>query len=73
MPDDASVGPLNHGYVCPPDAGPAWRAALNERMDLSLIELSLAKTPWERWLDHDDALGFAQHLREAMKRQHGQA
>jgi hypothetical protein len=50
MADDDLIEQLNRGYVCPPDAGPAWRAAAVAGIDLSLIELSLAKTPWERWV-----------------------
>jgi hypothetical protein len=73
MSDEASIDVLNRGYACPPDAGPAWRAAASEGMDLSLVELSLAKTPWERWIEHDDALGFARRLQEALRRPHGEA
>ena len=56
MPDQAFIEELNRGYVCPPDAGPAWQLAARAGIDLSLIELSLPKTPWERWVEHDDAL-----------------
>ena len=45
--------------------GPAWRAAEAAGFDMSLIEISLAKTPWERVLNHEDALTFATMLREA--------
>jgi hypothetical protein len=38
-----------------------------EETDLSLLEDSLAKTPWERMQANDDALRFADSLREAMK------
>jgi len=62
---------LGEAYVCPPDAGPAWRAAYAAGVDLSLIEISLAKTPWERWVEHDRALELALQLREAMKMRHG--
>ncbi len=70
--DDAIIAQLNAGYTCPPDAGPAWRAAAAEGLDLSLIELSLAKAPWERWTEHDDALRFALQLRAGVSRHHGE-
>jgi len=71
--DSALLAQLNGGCVCPPDAGPAWRAACEQGVDVSLIESSLAKTPWERWVEHDEALGFALELRAAVERQHEQA
>jgi hypothetical protein len=39
----------------------------HNEIDLSLLEDSLAKTPWERMQANDDALRFAQSLRAAMK------
>lgn len=44
--------------------GPAWRTAVTEGLDMSLVELSLEKTPWERLLEHDEALEFADQLRK---------
>src|SRR5690349_13957438 len=41
MLDDALIDQLNRGYVCPPDAGPAWRAACEYGFDMSLVEESL--------------------------------
>lgn len=43
---------LNGGYVCAPDAGPAWRAAYEAGVDMALLEENLSKTPAERlaWL-----------------------
>ena len=38
-----------------------------EDFDLSLLQDSLAKTPWERMQANDDALNFAESLRAAMK------
>ncbi|MBA4147792.1 MAG: hypothetical protein H0X66_06720 [Verrucomicrobia bacterium] len=35
-------------------------------IDMSLLEDSLSKTPWERMLANDDALNFAESLRSAM-------
>ncbi|HZM01484.1 MAG TPA: hypothetical protein VFC44_00550 [Candidatus Saccharimonadales bacterium] len=37
-------------------------------IDLSLLKDSLAKTPWERVQANDDALNFAESLREAMEK-----
>jgi hypothetical protein len=73
MTDQRLIDQLNAGYVCSPDAGPAWRAAAAEGVDLSLIELSLAKSPWERWVEHDDALSFALQLRDGVRQHHGEA
>jgi hypothetical protein len=39
-------------------------------IDLSLLEDSLCLTPWERMLANDDALNFAESLRDAMQRRH---
>jgi hypothetical protein len=36
-------------------------------VDISLLQDSLAKTPWERMLANDDALNFAESLRGAME------
>jgi hypothetical protein len=41
---------------------PEWRAALDAGVDMSLVELSLARTPTERIQDHDRALVFMQRL-----------
>ena len=59
------------GYICPPDAGPAWRAAAEMGIDMSLIEIALTKTPWERMQDHDEALAFAMQLQRAVEEQNG--
>jgi hypothetical protein len=65
MLTDDLVLALNAGYSCPPDAGPAWRRAVAEGIDMSLIERTLAKSPWERLQDHDEALCFTQMLQNA--------
>jgi hypothetical protein len=72
MLDKALIEQLNRGYVCPPDAGPAWRAAHEAGHDMSLIELNLGLTPWERLLEHDDVLAFHDELREAGRKLHAQ-
>ena len=55
------------------DYGPAWRAAIAEGFDMSLVELSLQKTPWERMLEHDEALEFADQLKAAGAKLYEQA
>jgi len=42
-------------------------------IDASLIAASLAMTPWERMLANDDALNFADSLRQAMLNRHAKA
>jgi len=56
MPDDALIEQLNRGYVCPPDAGPAWRAACDYGWDMSLVEELRRLTPEERLEIHQKAL-----------------
>lgn len=46
-----------------PTKGKAWSAAIAEGLDMSLVELSLENTPWERLVEHDEALEFAETLR----------
>ncbi|MCJ7833593.1 MAG: hypothetical protein MUQ20_04320, partial [Deltaproteobacteria bacterium] len=51
-----------------PGYGLAGQGDEDRDIDLSLLEESLRLTPWERMLANDDALNFAQSLRNAMKR-----
>ena len=44
----------------------ALTPALDGGVDISLLKSSLAFTPWERMQANDDALNFADSLREAM-------
>ncbi|MSU64390.1 MAG: hypothetical protein EXS31_18705 [Pedosphaera sp.] len=66
MLDDELIDQLNRGYVCPPDAGPAWRAAFEYGLDLSLLEACLRMTETERLADHQRALNrvlrFTNHV-----------
>jgi len=66
--DDALIEELNRGYVCPPDAGPAWRAACDYGFVMSLVEDSLRKTPEQRLEEHQSALNFMLELIEARSR-----
>jgi hypothetical protein len=43
----------NGNYFCPPDAGPAWRAAYEAGCDMEHLEANLKLTPEERLLKHD--------------------
>ena len=71
MIDEALIAQLHAGYVCPPDAGPAWRAAYDEGIDMALIEDTLRLTPWERLLQHDRALALVRLVEQARVRTHG--
>jgi hypothetical protein len=42
--------------------------AAGDAIDLFLLKDSLAMTPWERMQANDDALNFAESLREAMEK-----
>ena len=43
----------SRNYVCPPDAGPAWREAYEAGCDMAELEENLRLTPWERLEKHD--------------------
>ncbi len=64
MLDDSIIEQLNRGYVCPPDAGPAWRTACEYGFDMSLVEEALNKTPEERLEAHQRALDMILELTE---------
>ena len=51
--------------------GPAWEAARQDGVDMSLIEAMCRKPPAQRMAVHDSALTAALRLREGMKRHHG--
>jgi hypothetical protein len=65
MNSDALIEELNRGYVCPPDAGPAWRAACEYGFDMSLVEDALKQTPEERLEEHQRALDMILELTDA--------
>jgi hypothetical protein len=54
--NDALIEELNRGYICPPDAGPAWRAACEYGFDMSLIEDALRMSPEQRIEEHQRSL-----------------
>ncbi len=65
MIDEETLAQMNGKYVCPPDAGPAWRAAMDAGIDMSLIEENLRRTPWERLLANDCALALIREIQNA--------
>ena len=65
MIDEATLAQINGPYVCPVDAGPAWRAACEDGVDMSLVELALGMTPEERLEQHQHALDFVLELQAA--------
>jgi hypothetical protein len=66
MLDETLIEQLNGGYVCPPDAGPAWRAACEYGFDMSLVEDALSKTPEERLEEHQRALDMLLELNNGL-------
>ncbi len=52
------------------DHGPLSDGATAKEADLSLLDVSLSKSPWERMLANDDALRFANSLQAAMEKRH---
>jgi hypothetical protein len=58
MFDAATIAQMNGNYVCPPDAGPAWREACEYGFDMSLVEDAIAKTPEQRLDEHQQKLNF---------------
>ena len=47
----------------------AWQAAEAAGFDMSVVEMNLERTPWERILNHNRALALANELREALQQQ----
>ncbi len=70
MIDEATLAQMNGQYLMPPDAGPAWRAAVAYGFDMSLIEIALSQTPEERLASHQRALDMVLAVKEAGER-HG--
>jgi hypothetical protein len=65
MLDEETLAQINGKYVCPPDAGPAWHAAMEAGVDMSLIEESLRHSSWERLLANDSALALVRAIQNA--------
>ena len=65
MLDERLLAQINGPYVCPPEAGPAWRAACDYGFDMSLVEDALRKTPEERLEEHQRALDLVLEIMDA--------
>ncbi len=65
MLDEETLAQINGKQVCPPDAGPAWREAIDSGIDMSLIEESLKLTPEQRLAEHQQVLDFLLSVHEA--------
>ena len=65
MIDAATLAQMNGEYAMPPDAGPAWRAAHEAGIDMSLIEDSLMLTPEQRLAEHQQVLDFLLEVQAA--------
>jgi hypothetical protein len=50
------------------EAAVECRLGSEAEIDVALLEDSLAKTPWERMQANDDALRFADSLRDALEK-----
>ncbi|HSH92680.1 MAG TPA: hypothetical protein VK968_00880 [Roseimicrobium sp.] len=55
------------------EASTAYPATTFEDIDVSLLEDSLSKSPWERMQANDDALNFAESLQAAMAKRHAKS
>jgi hypothetical protein len=71
MIDEHTLAQINGPYVCPPDAGPAWRAACEYGFDMSLVEDALTKTPEQRLEEHQHALELALEILTFRELNHG--
>ena len=65
MIDEKVIEQRNRGYVCPSDAGPAWRAACEAGFDMSLVEDALIKTLEQHLDEHQRALDMLMELNRA--------
>jgi hypothetical protein len=65
MIDEETLAQINGKYVMPSDAGPAWRAAHEAGIDMSLIESALRMTPEERLAEHQQVIDFLLSVQEA--------
>ncbi|MCU0783169.1 MAG: hypothetical protein MUF81_03805 [Verrucomicrobia bacterium] len=68
MIDAATLAQMNGEYVLPPDAGPAWRAAVKYGFDMSLVEDALRMTPEQRLEQHQRALDMVLEVKAAGER-----
>lgn len=50
------------------ESSAAYHVGADGDVDVPLLKVNLAKTPWERMQANDDALNFAESLRTAMEK-----
>jgi hypothetical protein len=65
--DDRTLAQMNGEYAVPPNAGPAWRAAHEAGLDMSLIEGALELTPEQRLAEHQQVIDFLLEVQAAGK------
>jgi hypothetical protein len=65
MIDKAILAQMNGQSSLPSAAGPAWRAAYEAGLDMSLVEGALQLTPEERLAEHQQVIDFLLEVREA--------
>lgn len=63
--DEATLAQMNGEYAVPPDAGPAWRAAHEAGLDMSLMEGALKLAPEERLAEHQQVVDFLLEVQKA--------
>lgn len=68
IPKRAEIGKPGSNPAGEQAPSPALEQATDSDMDLSLLEVSLAKTPWERMQANDDAVRFMDSLQTAMRK-----
>ena len=56
--DERTLAEMNGKYSLPPDAGPAWCAAHQAGLDMSLIEDTVKLTPEQRLAEHQQVIDF---------------
>ncbi len=65
MIDATTLAQISGQYSLPPNAGPAWRAAYEAGLDMSLVEAALGLTAEERLVEHQQVLDFLLEVQEA--------
>jgi hypothetical protein len=63
--DERTLAQMNGEYALPPNAGPAWRAAHEAGLDMSLIEGALRLTPEQRLAEHQQVIDFLLEVQAA--------
>jgi len=63
--DERTLAQMNGEYALPPNSGPAWRAAHEAGLDMSLIEGALCLTPEQRLAEHQQVIDFLLEVQAA--------